>query len=290
MQETAARLEALSPRLRYAARYVADHPREIALHSMRAVARQVNVAPATMLRLARALGYAGYDELRRRALDALDAGQPPSYANRARALRSGSSGSGALPAEQLQQAQQLSLCSALKRNSAARIGAFCAALRRARRAAFVGQRSVHALAFHWAYVHGFLFDNALLLDGRAGTLQDEVHRLDRRDVLVAISVAPYTRSTLECAATAQALGVHVLALTDSALSPLAGRAHLSLHVGTESPSFFSTLTGALALIETLLQRLAIEQGAAAVDRLAAMDERLRRSGAYWERGWKRPAP
>lgn len=288
MQAAAARLERLSPRLQQAARYVTDHPREIALNSMRAVAKELNVAPATMLRLARALGYGGYDELRRRSLDAIDAGAPASYAGRARWLRAQAGQAGVEPRERLQQAQQASVRSAQERNAPDRIGAFCAALRRARRAAFVGQRSVYALAFHWAYVHGFLFDNALLLDGRAGTLQDEVHRLDQRDVLVAISVAPYTRSTLECVETASAIGVQVLALTDSALSPLAQRARHSLHVQTDSPSFFSTLTGALALIETLLQRLAIEQGEGAVVRLAAMDERLRKSGAYWDRGWRRP--
>lgn len=281
-------IDRLSPRLQRAARYVSDHPREIALNSMRGVAKELNVAPATMLRLARALGYAGYDELRRQSLDVLDPGAHPGYAGKARLLRTRSTDTGA--SQRLADAQHAAVRSALGRNPEPKQGAFCAAMARARRVAFVGQRSVYALAFHWAYVHAFLFDNALLLEGRAGTLADEVRRLDRRDVLVAISVAPYTRSTLECAEIAHALGVQVLALTDSPLSPLTRHARQSLYVQAESPSFFSTLTGAMALIETLLQRLAIDQGEPAVDRLAAMDEHLRRTGAYWDKGWKRRSP
>lgn len=48
--------DALSGQLRIAARYVLDRPRDVALLSMREQARQAEVQPATMTRLAKHLG------------------------------------------------------------------------------------------------------------------------------------------------------------------------------------------------------------------------------------------
>src|SRR5882724_4026626 len=55
------RFPALSPRLRSAARFVLDNPEEIALHSMRAAAAKAGIHPSSMQRLARELGFAGYE-------------------------------------------------------------------------------------------------------------------------------------------------------------------------------------------------------------------------------------
>src|SRR5579872_4262337 len=50
--------------LQSGARYVLDRPRDVALLSMREQARQAGVQPATMTRLAKRLGMAGYEEVR----------------------------------------------------------------------------------------------------------------------------------------------------------------------------------------------------------------------------------
>src|SRR3546814_1210535 len=63
--------DSLPAQLQAAARYVLDRPREVALLSMREQARQAGVQPATMTRLAKALGLGGYDELRQAYADAL---------------------------------------------------------------------------------------------------------------------------------------------------------------------------------------------------------------------------
>ena len=47
------RFDDMSPQLQQAARYLIEHPQEIALNSMRELARNANVQPATMTRLAK---------------------------------------------------------------------------------------------------------------------------------------------------------------------------------------------------------------------------------------------
>src|SRR6516165_9413633 len=60
--------------LQAAARYVLDHPQDVALLTMREQARQAKLQPATMTRLAKHLGLGGYDAIRAIHADAMRSG------------------------------------------------------------------------------------------------------------------------------------------------------------------------------------------------------------------------
>ena len=80
-------LTEMSPQVRRAAEWVLDHPGEIAVNSMRAIAAEADVTPNTLVRMARAVGFEGYDDLRdpfrKQAADGA-----PSFPDRARFLQS----------------------------------------------------------------------------------------------------------------------------------------------------------------------------------------------------------
>ena len=73
-EQIIAQYDAMSAQLQQAARYVLEHPEEVALVSMREVARNACVQPATMTRLAKFLGLAGYDDIRAQHAAALRQG------------------------------------------------------------------------------------------------------------------------------------------------------------------------------------------------------------------------
>ena len=77
--------EDLSPQLKEAARWVIDHPTDVALLSMREQARRAGIAPATLTRLAQRLGLRGYDGVRKLFADAVRQ-RPDSYRDRAEEL------------------------------------------------------------------------------------------------------------------------------------------------------------------------------------------------------------
>lgn len=54
------RFASLTPKLKAAARYVLDSPKEVAILSMRAIAANADLQPASMLRLAREFSFDGY--------------------------------------------------------------------------------------------------------------------------------------------------------------------------------------------------------------------------------------
>ena len=59
----------LPGQLQLCARYIIDHPHEVGLQSMRTLAQAADVHPNSFVRLARQLGFDGYDALRERFRD-----------------------------------------------------------------------------------------------------------------------------------------------------------------------------------------------------------------------------
>ncbi|HAP24608.1 MAG TPA: silent information regulator protein Sir2, partial [Achromobacter sp.] len=81
------KLEQLPPELQRAARWVVENPAQVGLWSMRRQAQTLGVAPATMLRLARAVGYSSYEDFRQPFQQALAAQGEPGLRDRAAALQ-----------------------------------------------------------------------------------------------------------------------------------------------------------------------------------------------------------
>src|SRR5438105_4218024 len=75
-------------------------------------------------------------------------------------------------------------------------------------------------------------------------------------------------------------GAAIVALTDSALAPIARLAKASVVVSTESPSFFHTMTPAFAAAEALAALLAADDGDDALSAIAAADRELLAVDAY----------
>ncbi|MDP1534423.1 MAG: MurR/RpiR family transcriptional regulator [Rubrivivax sp.] len=272
--------DSLSPELQRAARWLQQHHTALALHSMRNSARQAGVSPATMTRLAQRLGFEGYEALRQPFMKQLGGHLPdaaPVQAGPAAELGA---------ASQLNALQQANVASVLALNPPERLQAAADAMLKARNVYFLGMRVCHGVAFHMHYVYGLLGANGVLINDLGGTMADQITRLERDDVLVAISQAPYTRQTVEGVQLALDQFATVVAMTDSALSPIARRAAHVLMFETATSSFFQSTLGAEALAEALVATLAVRGGVNAQRRLRQMQEHLRRTRAYWER----PAP
>ena len=87
-------------------------------------------------------------------------------------------------------------------------------------------------------------------------------------------------TALQVAQAARASGCKVLALTDSAASPLSLLADETLLFAIRSPSFFPSIAAALALTEALLELLASRAGKPVVKRIHEAEAQLFESGAY----------
>jgi DNA-binding MurR/RpiR family transcriptional regulator len=256
--------------LQAAARWVLDHPQDVALLTLREQAKRAGVVPATMTRLAQRLGHDGYDAVRDLYAENLRRRATSVFSPKAEALvaRRKLTGDASL-AHDLVDMLVHQLAGLAGPAALGQLTAAVDVLAKARRVFVLGQRSCYPVAFHFAYVFGFAGGAVRLLDGPGGTGADALRDARKGDALLAISVKPYTRTTVEITRYAARRGLAIVALTDSPLSPLARAARAAIMVPTESPSFFHTMTPAFAIVEALAALLAAGGGQGA---LAAVRE------------------
>ncbi|MGI3169063.1 MurR/RpiR family transcriptional regulator [Pseudooceanicola sp. C21-150M6] len=274
-----ARYEDMSPQLQQAARYILEHTQEVALVSMRELARNAGVQPATMTRLAKFLDLPGFDDIRSHFSDALRL-RAEGFAARARESDGRNEAAGSGLAHDMLQSLSAQIARLSDPEAVAKLEATAELLGGARRIYVLGLRSCHSVAWHFHYVMTLLGDRTVHLDGPAGTGADGLLRAGAGDVLLVISISPYAQQSLELAALAREKGMAVVAITDSEVSPLVPISDQAILHSTESRTFFHTLTPALALSEVLCGLLAAQDREASLKALQAADQHLGRLNIY----------
>lgn len=272
------RFDGMPQQLKQAARHILEHPQEVALVSMRELARNAGVQPSTMTRLAKFLGFSGYEDLRGEHADVIRV-RADGFAARALQREEGEVNGEGLASRMLQglSAQLARLC---EPDTLLRLIEMADRLGKARRIYVLGLRSCHSVAWHFHYVMTLLGEKTVHLDGPAGTSGDALIRASAEDVLLAIAINPYSRYTLELAEAAREKGMGIVAITDSEVSPLVTIAEHVVLFPTESQTFFHTLTPALAISEVLCGLLASHGRAAALEELKRVDRHLSAMNTY----------
>lgn len=271
-----ARFAEWSPQFQAGAAFLLDHPDEVAVLSMRKVAERAQVQPASLVRLSQQLGFPGWNELRDLFVARVRT-RPEPLTARARSLVAGNKKD--TFAQDLLVAQQhnLEATAAFNENNvsqAARV------LRKARHVYVAGFRSCYAVAFGFVYGYGLFRASVSLLTGEAGTLEMQLRSITRDSATVVISFAPYSVEAARVAEAAIEKGSRLIAITDSAVSPIALNADSVLIFSHESPSFFPSLVAATALAESLVARLLALEGGEAVEQLELAERSLHAKGAY----------
>ncbi|HXN68926.1 MAG TPA: MurR/RpiR family transcriptional regulator [Bradyrhizobium sp.] len=278
--EMTAGFDELSPQLKEAARWVIDHPADVALLTMREQARRAGIPPATLTRLAQRFKLKGYDEIRRLSAEAVRE-RPDSYRGRAEELlqRRDSEGDAAL-IQDIFSSLSRHLRELSKPAVVDRFRAAADIIAKSRRVFCLGLRSTFSVAYSFHYARALFGAESVLVDGPGGIATDALRTIGPADVLLAISVKPYTRQTLQAVRYADKRGARVIAVTDSEVSPLAMLARETLVVGTETPSFFHTMAPAFAAIECLTALVAARRGSETLKSLAASEAQLEAFDTY----------
>jgi len=266
----------LSPKIQAAARYVVDHPNEVVIRSMRALAEMAGAQPATFVRLAQQLGHAGWPDLKAAFAEELGL-HGDRYGPRAKSLAT--RGPGADLVGELFDAQRRNLdvtevqCAASLRQAAR-------AFKRATAVHIAGFRASFPIACSLAYAYRLFRDTVHLIDGHAGGLEMQLRPIERRDCVAVISFAPYSRESMLVIEAAKAAGARVVALTDSSASPLALAADVQVLFSAASPSFFPSVAAAVAVTEALLELLVAGADGDVSRLIDQAEQRLFDSGAY----------
>src|SRR5205823_441939 len=115
----------------------------------------------------------------------------------------------------------------------------------------LGLRRSFPITCYMAYAFGKLGVRHVLIDSLAGMSPEALGFGTPRDIVLAVSFTPYASETVTLTALAANHGIPILAITDSAFSPLAQRAELWFEVAEANFEGFRSMAASFALAMTL---------------------------------------
>lgn len=126
-------------------------------------------------------------------------------------------------------------------------------LMNARHIYILGVRSSSFLAGYLHFYFHLIFENVTLVTtNSAGDILEGILRIGPGDILVGISFPRYSQSTVKGVRFARDRGAEVLAITDSAMSPLYSMASTALLAPSEMISFVDSLVAPFSLLNALI--------------------------------------
>ena len=224
----------LSPSQRQIADCLIANMNEAALWGVEDLAAKSQTCVATVVRFAKKLDYSGYLEMRK----ALVGAAKKHYGRGEQLLQAPMQASATLLEVVRRDIRNLeTLVQAVDENLLQRV---VKQVRDSRIRLIIGDGVSALMARQLAYL---LINTGLpVMEGNPADFATQVGLLDTKDLLVAISITPYTQETLDAAAYARKRGIPVLAFTDSLNSPLAKSATLALPIPGENLLYSHSVT------------------------------------------------
>jgi len=243
-----ARRASLPKRIAQVAAYALDNPDEIAFGTAASIAVAASVQPSTLVRFAQHLGFDGFTSLQSVFRERLRE-RNSSYEERLAALRADVGGNGANHRilEGFLTASGTSLDLMARSIDEAALDRAITALAGAETIYVLARRRSYPVASYMAYALGKLGVRNQLVESAAGLIPEILSFATRRDVALAVSFSPYATETIDEARLLSERGVPVIAITDSAFSPLVQFATLWFEVAEADFGGFRTLSATMAL-------------------------------------------
>ena len=283
MDLSSERLQALSPQLRRAARFIVEHSGDVATRSQRHISAVSQLPAPTFTRLARAVGLQSYDQLRDLCREDVLRNKTI-LADRAKSLI----------AEVNENAEEPSLISrhaasaihnlqrVVEQTDPDRLTNAAQLLANARRVVLIGEMSARGLMDYVSYMTNMSLTGWKVLDRASESLSSELAFLGSKDACIVTAVSPYSTRSLKIVRHIVEAGIPVVAITDNALSPLVSLADHSFFVVTESPQFFPSHVALMVVLEVLIDMVIRERGIEAQKHIAAVERQNHKLNEYWQ--------
>ena len=273
-------LEDLTPQTRKAATYVLENPNDVGVSSIREIAEAADVKPDTFMRMARSVGFDGYDDFREPFREEIRRGTA-SFPDRARWLQS------------LEKSGKLGgLYADMVNSSLANIentfsGIDDQMLKKAadtiwasRQVFVLGVGVNHSNIRNFTYLASTGMESFHAIPHPGSTAIDDLARADKRDVLIAITCKPYRSEVVEAVEIAREQGVRIIGISDSPASPLIIGSEHGFVVAVDTPQFFPSSIATIALLEMLLSFVIASASPEVIERVERFHQRRHQLGIY----------
>ena len=276
LHELCSALPSLPSRLQQVGRFVAANDYDATTRSMRELASVAGADPAAFTRLAKAIGYSGWDELRAALTEARRPEPSSPFSARTKGRRRGPNPEMSLISDKLE-AEAVGL----GRISPGAVADAARALHNARRIWIAGFRSCRSVAELLNYQLRLFRSDSVQLVGGSGPEDLDLGAFRAGDAVVVIGFMPYSTASVLSARAAHSSGATLVAIADKVTAPMAeGADHLLRFEAAASPGFFPSLTGAIAIAQSLAAATFMLGSAGAKRRLEQTEARLADTSQY----------
>jgi len=237
------------------ANYIVENPQKFALSSIRELEKELKISKSSIVRLAQALGYKGFANLKSEFLEGIrnNLGPLGRYKTFLREPHGKVDFLRWIAEEATDNIQKtLQLIDPVQYKRALEM------LKKASHVFTVGVGISSCLAELAAYLFNRISVNSTHIPYGPLKFTERIINLTPRDLIFAFSFPPYSRETIEAARYARERGLKVIAVTDKATSEIVQHSDVFLQVVVESITISNSIMSVLVLIYSLIAQLGDE--------------------------------
>ena len=252
--------------------YILENPHSIPFITGAKLAELTGVSEATVVRFATFLGYEGYNDLQKQLATSMERQlntverltmSKSVYSETERAVYDNFNED----IKNIQTTMQYLNIDDLERAASYII--------EAEKIYIIANRSALSLGTFLQYYFNIIFGKSELVHTTEAVF-DQIQDVNERDVVIGISYARYTKSTLNAVSYASEKNATIIALTDHFSSPITAYANIALFATSNMQSFLDSFVAPLSVINTLIAYIGNKKQ-------ANIEQRLQNFEQLWDR-------
>ena len=231
------------------AQYIAENYDKAAFMTASKLGEKVGVSESTVVRFATEMGFKGYPELQKELQQMIKSKLTAVQRMEVSSTLIGEHGA----IQKVLTGDMELIRDTLENVSESEFSKAVETINNAKRIYILGVRSSAALASFLYFYFNPVFENVELVDtSSASEMFEQMFRISEDDVCVAISFPRYSKQTINALRFINDRGTKIIALTDSADSPIAEYADTLLVAKSDMVSVVDSLVAPLSLINALI--------------------------------------
>lgn len=245
-------LGALTPELKKAATHVLENSNLISVSSIREMAERADVKPNTLVRMARAIGFEGYEDFRKPFREKVIKGRDE-FTDRGSWLQSlAKDGKLAGLYTEIATASITNIERLFSGTTSLAIKAAADDIVQAPTTYVLGTGMANSIAAHFTYLAGNAIGKVTAIP-RDGLLPaDGLARAGTTDALLAMAFKPYQHEVIDAVALAVSRGIKVIGISDSPASPILTGADHRFVVPMATTQSFASSVALMSLLEAII--------------------------------------
>lgn len=258
--------------------YILENPHTIPFITGAKLASLTEVSEATVVRFATFLGYDGYNDLQRNLTGFLE-----KQLNTVDRFN--------MASEEYTEVEQTAymhfnddiknIKTTMTQLDIASIDQATKHILAAERVYIIANRSAVSLGSFLQYYLNIILGNSELVTTTEAAF-DQIYDINENDVVIGISYARYTKSTLHAVSYASEKNATIIALTDYLRSPITSYADISLFASSHMQSFLDSFVAPLSVLNTLITFIGNEKGIDIKKRLSEFEELWDRYDVFYK--------